>query len=148
MNPTLTMLRNVIFEIFGDMFFLFPEEYDEEVTLPRNWIKYGIRITRGKKKTLFINCYFTPKQAAVMAENFLGMEKEDISDVIIGETIKEAVNVISGNLLNKLGEEYHMGIPANSPTEDTAVLKKMVDTDDAVLLNVEDEPFLASVTCN
>jgi hypothetical protein len=142
------MLRNVIFEIFGDMFFMFPDDYEEDVTFPSDWIKYSIRISREDKRALFINCYFTPGQAAVMAENFLGMEAEDISDIIIAETIKEAVNVISGNLLNKLGEEYQMGIPANNPTEDTAFLKKMADSGDALLLNVENEPFLAAVTYN
>jgi hypothetical protein len=83
-----------------------------------------------------------------MAENFLGMEAEDISEIIIAETIKEAVNVISGNLLNRLGEDYQMGIPRNSGTEDTANLKKMVDSGDAVLLNIEDDPFLVSVSYN
>jgi hypothetical protein len=142
------MLRNVIFEIFGNMFFLFPEEYDEDVAFPRDWIKYSLRIARGKGKDLFINCYFTPTLAATMAENFLGMAAADISDTIIGETLKEAVNVISGNLLNKMDLDYQMGIPANSPTEDTVKLEKMVDSDDAVVLNIEDEPFLASVTYN
>jgi hypothetical protein len=41
-----------------------------------------------------------------------------------------------------------MGIPRNSGTEDTANLKKMVDSGDAVLLNIEDDPFLVSVSYN
>ena len=137
-------MRQVIFEIFGDMFFMFPEEYDEEVEFPQNWIKY--RIIVSNDKDFFLNFYFTPGQATSMAENFLGEEAENISDLIIDETLKEAVNVLGGNLLNRIREDFHLGIPEKCTTENTDRLKDISLEMESILLNIEDDPFLATVT--
>jgi hypothetical protein len=146
MKQILMTLKQVIFDIFGDMFFLFPEEYDEEVDFPTDWIKYRAKITNDNN--FFINLYFTPGQAKTMTENFLGMEAEDISADITAGTLKEAVNVVGGNLLNRMGKDYNLGIPGQSPTENAAQLKKPYDRNpgEAILLNIEEEPFLATVT--
>ena len=145
MNQTLTTLKQVIFEIFGDMFFMFPDQYepDEEPVFPANWIKYRIQIKQ--KKILWLSCYFSPEQTVQMAENFLGASPEEISDVIVAETVKEAVNVFGGNLLNRLGDDYQLGIPEPCDAEDTAVLKEIYDRGDGILLNVEEFPFLATI---
>jgi hypothetical protein len=148
MKQLSTILRQVIFEIFGDMFFMFPEQYDpdETVTFPPDWIKFRINISQGV--SYFLNCYFTPQQARQMAENFLGEDAGGISDEIVDETLKEAVNVIGGNLLNRLGTDYELGIPEKQPTEDLVVLENLHNDPDivSILLNVENNPFLAIVT--
>lgn len=144
MKQIFQTMRQVIFEIFGDMFFMFPEEYDEGVEFPSNWIKY--RIIVSNDKDFFLNFYFTPGQAKLMAENFLGEEAEDISDTIIDETLKEAVNVLGGNLLNRIHEDYHLGIPEKCTTEKTDRLTDISLETESLLLNIENEPFLATVT--
>ncbi len=144
MKQIFQTMRQVIFEIFGDMFFMFPEEYDEEVEFPPNWIKYKINV--ANEKDFFLNFYFTPGQAKLMAENFLGEEAENISNIIIDETLKEAVNVLGGNLLNRIEEDLHLGIPEKCTTENADALKDISLEMESLLLNIEEEPFLATVT--
>lgn len=144
MKQIFQTMRQVIFEIFGDMFFMFPEEYDEEVEFPPDWIKYRINVSN--EKDFFLNFYFTPAQATSMAENFLGEEADNISDLIIDETLKEAVNVLGGNLLNRIHEDFHLGIPEKCTTENADGLKDISLETESLLLNIENEPFLATVT--
>lgn len=144
MKQIFQTMRQVIFEIFGDMFFMFPEEYEEAVAFPPNWIKYRISVSNGKD--FFLNFYFTPGQAKLMAENFLGEEAGDIDETIIDETLKEAVNVLGGNLLNRIEEDLHLGIPEKCTTESADRLKDISLQTESLLLNIEDEPFLAAVT--
>lgn len=154
MKQISTTLTQVIFEIFGDMFFMFPEHYDsgQEVVFPADWIKYRLKITGddtgGRVPLFYLNCYFTPPQAEVMAENFLGEDAGEISPVIVGETLKEAVNVLGGNLLNRLEHDYHIGIPEPCTTENQGQLKEFYNRnpDVSILLNVENQPFLALLT--
>ncbi|MCP4154031.1 MAG: chemotaxis protein CheX [bacterium] len=149
MTEKISSLKHVIFDIFGDMFFLFPDEYDDDelgsVDFPKDWIKYGLKIT-NESETFNLNFYFTPNQAKLMTENFLGEEAEEISEVIIAEALKEAANVIGGNLLNELDIDFHLGIPGEQPCEDSALLKSSFDKKDCILLNVEEEPFLAKIS--
>jgi hypothetical protein len=144
MKQMLTTLTQVIFEIFGDMFFMFPDHYDEgeNVAFPKDWIKYKIKI--AKEKTFWLNFYFTPQQTKLMAENFLGEEAGEISDVLIAETIKEAVNVMGGNLLNRLDGDYILGIPEKCSTEDVLKLKNFCNDYNSLLLNIEEQPFLST----
>lgn len=141
-------LKKVIFDIFGDMFFLFPEEYDEDelqgVQFPTDWIKYKVAVEKGD--AFVINCYFTPAQARQMTENFLGVSADEISPDVLDGALQEAVNVIGGNLLNTLETEYSLGIPEACPADDAQQLKNRFDPDTAILLNVEDEPFLAVIS--
>ncbi|MCP5054428.1 MAG: hypothetical protein GY940_45090 [bacterium] len=146
MTQMLTTLKQVISNIFGDMFFMFPDEYEpgDPVDFPRDWIKYRIEVLH--EKGFVLNCYFTPNQAVQMAENFLGEAVGKIGDDIIDGMLKEAVNVFGGNLLNRLNDSYHLGLPVKSPTGDIALLKEAYDREEAVLLNVEDQPFMAIIT--
>ncbi|MCP5102615.1 MAG: chemotaxis protein CheX [bacterium] len=144
MKQIFQSLRQVIFEIFGDMFFMFPEDYDQDVDFPQDWIKYRIKVTDGSD--IFLDFYFTPNQAKQMTENFLGEEAGELDDVLVHETLKEAVNVMGGNLLNRIKEDYHLGIPEECTTEKVALLREKYDAGDAILLNIEEEPFLALVT--
>jgi len=145
MNQILTTLQQVIFEIFGDMFFIFPERYDpeENVPFPDNWIKYRINISNGKR--FYLNFYFAPQQASLMAENFLGETVAELTPEMIAETIKEAVNVMGGNLLNRMDGDNQLGIPEACPTEGAMVLKQKFDSQTDVLLEVEGFPFLAVI---
>lgn len=148
MNQISTILKQVIFEIFGDMFFLFPDGYDtdEQPVFPVDWIKFRVMISQ--QNSYYLNFYFTPQQARLMAENYLGEDAGDISDIIIDETLKEAVNVVAGNLLNRLDTDYQLGIPEKDQTEDPMSLKNLHQQGKhhSILLNVEEQPFLATVT--
>jgi hypothetical protein len=146
MKPILTILTQVIFEIFGDMFFMFPEHYEpeERVEFPSDWIRYRLKITESQ--TFFLNFYFTPQHATLMAENFLGENAGEISPTIIDDTLKEAVNVMGGNLLNRMGGDYRLGIPEKCITEDLAQLYEDYHGSYAILLNIENHPFLVTIT--
>jgi len=146
----------LIFEIFGDMFFMFPEHYEtgEDVVFPANWKKYRLEIreedneSRAGKLLFHLNCYFTPRQAAMMAGNFLGEEAGEISNEIMEETLKEAVNVLGGNLLNRMQSDYHIGIPGPGATENPVQLKEFYkqNPDNSILLKIEGQPFLVLLT--
>ncbi len=101
-------LKNVIFEILEDMFFIFPEE-ENEIILPPKLIEGNIAIS-GKERIILR--FFIPKAlACIMAENFMG-EKE-MSDQDIIEVIKEFVNMVGGNYVSLIDLEGRMqlGLP-------------------------------------
>ncbi|MDL1970000.1 MAG: chemotaxis protein CheX [Candidatus Desulfofervidaceae bacterium] len=103
-------LKNVIFEILEDMFFIFPEE-ENEIVLPPKLIEGNIAIS-GKEKIILR--FFIPKELArIMAENFMGEEEREISDQDIIEVIKEFVNMVGGNYLSLIDLEGKMqlGLP-------------------------------------
>jgi hypothetical protein len=123
------------------MFFVFPEEYDESIVdFSVNWIRVRIALHSKIKKNHYINFYFTTSQARIMTENYLG-QNDKFSDSIIEETVKEAVNVVGGNLLNLFNDDYNLGIPEVLEVEDNELLKDKY-AENGILLNIEEEPFL------
>ncbi len=143
MKEILPDLKNVIFNVFQDMLFVFPDEYDNEVKFPDNWIKCRIKLY--KEKTIYFSLYFTPNQARIITENYLG-QNDDLPDSIIYETIKETANVVGGNFLNSFKKDYSLGIPELLDTEDKNILEKKYKEGNGILLDIEDEPFLILVS--
>ena len=139
MKEILPDLKNVIFNVFQDMLLVFPDEYDEEIDFPNNWIKCRIKLY--KDETIYFNLYFTPNQGRIITENYLGIH-EELEETIIHETIKETSNVVGGNFLNSFKKDYNLGIPELHECEDIAELKQKYNDGNGVLLNVEEEPFL------
>jgi len=141
MKEVLKNLKKVIFNVFQDMFFVFPDEYDEPIVdFPVNWIRVRIALYSKNAKNHYINFYFTISQARIMTENYLG-QNEDFPNSILEATVKEAVNVVGGNLLNLFDDDYNLGIPETLATESEDILKKKY-AQGGILLNIEDEPFL------
>jgi len=101
-------LKNVIFEILEDMFFIFPEE-ENEIVFPPKLIEGNIAIS-GKEK-IILHFFVTKTLARIMAANFMGEKK--ISDQEIIEVIKEFTNMVGGNYVSLIDLEGRMqlGLP-------------------------------------
>ena len=103
-------LKNVIFEILEDMFFIFPQE-ENEIVLPPKLIKGTIAIS-GEER-IILRFFITKALARIMAANFMGEEEKEISDQEIIEVIKEFVNMVGGNYVSLIDLEGRMqlGLP-------------------------------------
>jgi len=101
-------LKNVIFEILEDMFFIFPEE-ENEIVFPPKLIEGNIAIS-GEKR-IILRFFITKVLARIMAANFMGEKK--ISDQEIIEVIKEFANMVGGNYVSLIDLEGRMqlGLP-------------------------------------
>ena len=101
-------LKNVIFEILEDMFFVFPEE-ENEIVFPPKLIEGNIAIS-GEER-IILRFFITKTLARIMAANFMGEKK--ISDQEIIEVIKEFANMVGGNYVSLIDLEGRMqlGLP-------------------------------------
>lgn len=103
------LLMNSIFEVFEKMFFVFLEPLDEE-------IKYemitSIKFSGPLNGEIYI--YFTRGVTETMVQNMLGVEKSGITDILMEDCAKEAVNMVSGNFLQKYDSSraFDLSIPA------------------------------------
>jgi CheY-specific phosphatase CheX len=90
------LLMNAIFEVFEKMFFVFLEPLDEEVNFD---MITSINFTGPIKGEMHV--YFTRAVAETMVQNMLSVDARGITDKLIEDCTKEAVNMISGNFLQK-----------------------------------------------
>jgi len=88
---------NSIFEVFEKMFFVFLEPLDEDV-------KYdmisSINFTGAINGE--IKVFFTLSLAEIMVQNMLSLNRKEVTEKMIEDCAKEAVNMIAGNFLHKL----------------------------------------------
>jgi CheY-specific phosphatase CheX len=102
------LLMNAIFEVFEKMFFVFLEPLDEEV-------KYEMitSINFSGPVNGEIHIFFTRGVAETMVQNMLGVEESGITDKLIEDCAKEAVNMVSGNFLQKYDSSkvFDLSIP-------------------------------------
>ncbi len=102
------VLMNSIFDVFEKMFFVFLEPLDEE-------IRYDMvaSITFSGPQHGEIKAYLSRGIASSMVENMLGYEPKDVTDKTMEDCAKEALNMITGNFLNKLDPKhvYDLSIP-------------------------------------
>ena len=102
------ILMNAIFEVFERMFFVFFEPLDEDV-------KYdmisSINFTGPIKGEIKI--YFAIGLAETMVQNMLSLNRKEVTEKMIEDCAKEAVNMISGNFLQKLDSSkvFDLSIP-------------------------------------
>jgi len=96
-KKTQEMLMNSIFEVFEKMFFVFLEPLDEDV-------KYdmisSINFTGAINGE--IKVFFTLSLAEIMVQNMLSLNRKEVTEKMIEDCAKEAVNMIAGNFLHKL----------------------------------------------
>ncbi len=110
MRAKLENFSRVISDIFEDMFFLFHDEpIPDHRPGNRSWYRICIAVIGPDPFSLHFS--FSDKLARIMAENYLGLDSADISQDIAVDVIKEAVNVMAGNLLNQMNDESVLGIP-------------------------------------
>lgn len=137
-------LKKVISEILETMFFMFPEPWEGEEAyqeLGRETLEG--RIALGGEGGFGIHIYLSVPLAKKMAANFLGCKEEELSDVEIRDVVREAVNMLAGNLLNteESLRRLEMSIPEVLEGKEGVQWKAK----DEVILVVEGYPLIIRV---
>ena len=103
------MLTDSIFEVFEKMFYIFLEPADEEAGT-HHWRSsiYFSGPFKGEMAALF-----SPPLAEIMVQNMLNVEREQIAESLTGDCLKEAMNMICGNFLQKFDPSsvFDLSIP-------------------------------------
>jgi len=136
----LQVLKEVIFSVFDTMFFLFPEAVESEKdlpVLPDNYFRAFLHLNDNKWLLILRG---SEKLADTMAKNFLGQEGP-IDESEIADVFREAVNVIAGNFLLKLGDEDRMaiGVPEVEKCRRFHREETVREFDGGLLFNVDGE---------
>ena len=102
------LMMNAIFEVFEKMFFVFLEPIDEDVKYD---MVASINFTGQIKGA--IDVLFTRGVAETMVQNMLGVDTGGVTDKLIEDCAKEAVNMIGGNFLQKFDSSkvFDLSIP-------------------------------------
>jgi len=103
-----TMLMNAIFEVFEKMFFVFFEPLDEDVKYDMiSSIKFTGQVS-GE-----IKIFFSTGLLETMVQNMLSVNQKDVTENMMEDCAKEAVNMIGGNFLHKLDSSkvFELSIP-------------------------------------
>ena len=110
-KKTSEMLMTSIFEVFERMFFTFLEPLDESDPAWNYDFITKIQFLGPNKGDMSI--YLTNGLAVTMVENMLNIGAEKISEELIVDIAKEAVNMICGNFVRKLdiSRVYDLTIP-------------------------------------
>lgn len=133
------LLKQAIFDIFADMFYLFPEERPDQVETPLDDTAYSIDLSGEAHIT--ITCHISATLARLMTANFLGEDKLQVSAFLVDETLKEALNVIAGQLLVDLPGTWSLGFPRTVSGAPPGGLTE----EPPIVLRVEGETFLALI---
>lgn len=108
-EKTKEMMRLSIFEVFEKMFYIFlePGSIEDPVYDMESLISFSGSI-EGEVRLLL-----SEKIANVMVRNMLGLGEEEIAEGELEDSSKEAVNMVCGNFLAKLGEtdRFDLTIP-------------------------------------
>jgi CheY-specific phosphatase CheX len=103
------MLTTAIFEVFEKMFYVFsePVQADGENYQMKSSINFSGPVS-GE-----IHILLNRAIAETMVKNMLGLDEDEINDVIMADCIKESINMICGNFLRKLDPDrvFHLSIP-------------------------------------
>ena len=117
-NKALTSAMKVsIFDVLETMFFL-PMDFYDSVSLDEFWDLDKDKIIAAKLNfdgPFSGHCiFYVPEELAVsVTADFMGKEKEDISDNQAKETVKEMANMITGNAFSLYDPEavFNLGVP-------------------------------------
>ena len=110
-KKTNEMLMTSIFEVFEKMFFTFLEPLDEDEPVWNYDMVATIQFFGPNKGDMSI--YLSNGLAETMVENMLNIGADDITEPLVMDITKEAVNMICGNFLRKLdvSKVYDLTIP-------------------------------------
>lgn len=111
-------MMEAIFNVLETMFFQVVQFSDAPCVL-KEWFG-GVEMLTGAQLTFdgpFCGAFFlfmTPIKADEIAADFLGLPIDQIDRPKRADTVKEALNMIGGNLLAKLDKagDFRLGIPA------------------------------------
>ena len=102
------LMMNAIFEVFEKMFFVFLEPVEEDV-------KYDMIASINFAGPIKgeINVLLTHDLACTMVQNMLGVDEGSVTQKLIEDCTKEAVNMIGGNFLQKYDSSnvFDLSIP-------------------------------------
>jgi CheY-specific phosphatase CheX len=103
------LLMNAIFEVFEKMFFVFLEPVDEDVKYDMIASINFIGPIKGE-----IDVLLTHDLAGAMVQNMLGVDYGGVTQKLIEDCAKEAVNMIGGNFLQKYDSSkvFDLSIPS------------------------------------
>jgi len=107
-KKTQDLLMNSIFEVFEKMFFVFLEPIDEEIEYQMiSSIKFS-----GPENGR-IEVYFSQSMAEAMVQNMLSVPESAVTETLMEDCAREAVNMIVGNFLQKYDSSkvYDLSIP-------------------------------------
>jgi len=123
-KKTNEMLMTSIFEVFEKMFFTFLEPLDEDEPQWNYDMVATIKFFGPEKGDMSI--YLTNGLAETMAENMLNLGSTDISEALVMDIAKEAVNMICGNFVRKLdiSKVYELTIPTFAKESGTFLFKE------------------------
>ena len=103
------MLTTAIFEVFEKMFYVFsePVQADGENYQMKSSINFSGPVN-GE-----IHIFLNRAIAETMVKNMLGLDEDEINDVIMADCVKESINMICGNFLRKFDPDrvFHLSIP-------------------------------------
>lgn len=110
-KKTNEMLMTSIFEVFEKMFFTFLEPLDEDEPAWNYDMVATIKFLGPNNGDMSI--YLSNGLAETMVENMLNIGADDITEPLVMDISKEAVNMICGNFLRKLdvSKVYDLTIP-------------------------------------
>lgn len=91
-----------VFEVFEKMYYIFLEPRDDE---PSDEEKLFVQIRFSGDWHGEIQAYYSEVLARAMIENALGLDKEDVTEQILEDCLKESLNMICGSFLQKYEQE-------------------------------------------
>ena len=151
-ETTLTSLKTAISSVLEMMFFQPVQIGDSDCGL-QDWLSKDEPIlasTLAFDGPITGRCYLLLPVAVIreMTANFLGIEKEDVSNHQQRDTLKEALNMIGGHMLSLADEEgkCRLGIP-DLVDEHSAFYDRLDDLEGDILLIEADESHLAAGIC-
>ena len=136
-------LMNAIFEVFEKMFFVFLEPLDEAV-------KYDMVTSINFKGPISgnIHVFFTRGVAETMVQNMLSVDVSGVTEKLIEDCTKEAVNMISGNFLQKYDSSkvFDLSIPVFEKKTGNFIPVKESSDETVWNLSFESEENMIGVT--
>jgi hypothetical protein len=138
-------VREVVLDVFENMYFMFPEAVSEDEPLiapADSYFKAEVALENGTGVFVF---YGSDQLVANMAENLLGPEQTTAEGDLI-DVFKEAANVIAGNLLTRLAlaGSVALGIPEAERSQTWSELCTAPGVRE-LIFNVDNEFFKAAV---
>lgn len=88
-----------VFEVFEKMYYTFLEPGESEPSdVPRRVVQIEFTGTLGGDMYV----YYSKELAETMIENALGLDKGEITHQVVEDCLKECINMICGNFLQKI----------------------------------------------
>ena len=108
----LESLKAATFEVLETMFFIFPENPDEDGTIFQGQVLKAWVPVKGPKN-FRVGLTVPEALAKEMAANFLGLEKDEVKPDNLEDVVKETANMVAGSFLAKerAPQAFQLGSP-------------------------------------